>query len=349
MTLAYPQQPQDTSIHDSQFVDGPEKHREADARHLAHDVRNWLTVLQVYCDLLRTSDTVAGDGRKWIEELSGAVERGQGLVTSLLDSAQVSEPPRRLSSIEVASPKPLDLAAAIERRLPLLREMAGSPIQVEVGTVDHAGTTALREPEFERILLNLVRNAIDAMPHGGRLKIALEHGDLSQRSSLVLRVSDTGNGIAPEFLSHIFNSGFSTKLTPVDPLMERGFGLAIVRELALGAGGSVRVHSRVGHGSSFAIELPLLSELASPGRAETMFPPKESWQLSRKCRGRRGAATPRATILAPIGKEPEYHANYNTNVYPHVSNSPFGASQHDACAGGRRRHRHPYRGFRYRA
>jgi signal transduction histidine kinase len=144
--------------------------------------------------------------------------------------------------------------------------MAGSAIQVEVETADCAGTTALRELEFERILLNLARNAMEAMPHGGRLKIVLEHGDSSQRASLVLRVSDTGNGIATEFLPHIFDSGFSTKLTPDGPLTGRGFGLAIVRELTLGAGGSVRVRSRMGHGSSFAIELPLLSDsLSSDG------------------------------------------------------------------------------------
>jgi signal transduction histidine kinase len=293
MTLAYPQQPQDTSIRDSQFVDGPEKHREANARHLAHDVRNWLTVLQVYCDLLRTSATVAGDVRKWIEELSCAVERGQGLVTSLLDSAQVSEPLRRVSSAAGVSPKLLDLAAAIERRLPLLREMAGSPIQVEVETVDHAGTTALREPEFERILLNLVRNAIDAMPHGGTLKIALEHGDSSQRSSLVLRVSDTGNGIATEFLPHIFDSGFSTKLTPADPLMERGFGLAIVRELTLGAGGSVRVHSCMGHGSSFAVELPLLSDSLPPDVSDHVSAKRKLAVVSEMPRQKRGRHAPR--------------------------------------------------------
>ena len=68
----------------------PEEQRAAAASHLAHDARNWLTVLQVYCDLLRSSGAVAGKGRTWIEELSNAVERGQGLVTSLLDSAQIS-------------------------------------------------------------------------------------------------------------------------------------------------------------------------------------------------------------------------------------------------------------------
>lgn len=240
------------------------EHQDATAAsHLAHDARNWLTVLQVYCDLLRNSGAVSCDGRTWMEELSNAVERGQELVTSLLDSAQASAPPQPSAPQAVSAPKPLDLAAAIRRRLPLFRQMVGSAIQVQAKTVVHPGATALNELEFERILWNLVLNAMEAMPDGGKLKILLERGNSSERSSLVLKVSDTGNGIAAEFLPHIFDSGFSSKLTSADPPNGRGFGLAIVRELALGAGGSVRVRSRIGRGTCFTIELPLLSPPSS--------------------------------------------------------------------------------------
>lgn len=72
----------------------PEQQRAGASSHLAHDARNWLTVLNMYCDLLRDSYAVSCDGRIWIEELSNAVERVQGLVTSLLDVARTSMPPR---------------------------------------------------------------------------------------------------------------------------------------------------------------------------------------------------------------------------------------------------------------
>ena len=265
MTPAFPQQEPIRSIRTPHAAGTPEGRQAAAASHLAHDARNWLTVLQVYCDLLRTSGAVAGNGRKWIEELSNAIERGQGLVTSLLDSAQTFAPLQKSSPQAVAPPKPLDLAVAIQRRLPLLRQMSGSKIQVEAKTVVHPGATALKELEFERILLNLARNAIDAMPHGGKLKIGLERGNSSERSSLVLKVSDTGSGIAAEFLPHIFDCGFSTKLNLNNPESGRGFGLAIVRELTLGAGGSVGVRSRIGHGTCFTIELPLLSQPSAGG------------------------------------------------------------------------------------
>ena len=240
-----------------------EEQRAVAANHLAHDARNWLTVLQVYCDLLRNSGAVAANGRDWMEELSNAVERGQGLVTSLLESAQASTPlepsPRDKAAVES---KTLDLAAVIQARVPLFQAMAGSTIRVESNTVARAETTALRESEFDRILLNLVRNAIEAMPLGGRLKIELDPSGPSARGPLVLRVSDSGNGIPADVLTHIFDSGFSTKPAACHPNATRGYGLAIVRELTLASGGSMRVHSRIGHGTCFTIELPAKWTLA---------------------------------------------------------------------------------------
>ena len=74
---------------DAEFPPGTaEEQRAAAVSHLVHDARNWLTVLQVYCDLLRNGGAEGGKGRAWIEELSQAIERGRGLVLSLLDSAQ---------------------------------------------------------------------------------------------------------------------------------------------------------------------------------------------------------------------------------------------------------------------
>lgn len=253
--------------------------------HLAHDARNWLAALQMYCDLLRTSGVVAAEGEKWMREFSRAVERGYGLVDSLLNAAQSADPLPHLAPKKVASSTPFGLADAIERRLPLLRQMAGSRIRVDVKTVAQQGAIALQELEFERILLNLTRNAIEAMPGGGILKIMVGSRRSSQRPArssqppaMVLRVSDTGCGIPTENLPHIFESGVSTKLVEDEASHTRGFGLAIVRELTLGAGGSIRVRSRPGHGTAFAIELPLLSDPLRPNplQPEQLQPDRRS-------------------------------------------------------------------------
>lgn len=265
MTVAFQQQEPSRSDAATMSTGTPEEQRAAAVSHLAHDARNWLTVLQVYCDLLRSSGAVAGHGRTWMDELSSAVERGQGLVTSLLDSAR-TDSTRQFPHAEAAGggPKALDLAIVLQRREPLFRKMAGSKIRVESKITAGAETTALGEAEFDRILLNLVRNSIDSMSHGGRLTIELEYDGTSERRPLVLRVSDTGNGIPADILPHIFNSGFSTKSTTRNPKSARGYGLAIVRELVLAAGGSVRVHSRIGNGTCFAIELPVQLDAVTP-------------------------------------------------------------------------------------
>ena len=164
MTLTAPKQEMSTSSRLSAVAPRKpgieEAQRTEEPSHLAHDARNWLTVLQMYCDLLRTSGVVMGKGEKWIEELSSAVERGYGLVDSLLECAQLSNPLQQFFPEKVPVSTSFALTAAIERRLPLLRQMAGKHIQVDIKTVAQAGPIALQEPEFERILLNLTRNAI---------------------------------------------------------------------------------------------------------------------------------------------------------------------------------------------
>lgn len=288
------------------------KAREKEALSLAHDARNWLTVLQVYCDLLRTPGAVANGYQNWIEELSAAVTRGHSLVASLLDSVHGALPgkhPAKFTApdtIPQDAPAPLlNLSQALKRRLPLLQRLAGDGIEVQIDTTELAGHTrgngagamvAISESDFERILHNLVGNAIEAMPRGGQLRIAISQGE-SRRSrhrdgpphraarlakrlggergnralegpapTLFLQVSDTGAGIAPDLLPHIFESGVSSKLH--ESAAPHGFGLAIVRELTHRAGGSVAVRPNPHSGACFSIELPLAPR-PTPRRASS--------------------------------------------------------------------------------
>lgn len=277
-----------------------------DANRLAHDTRNWLTILQVYCDLLRTSGAVASGYETWIDELSGAVERGHILVDSLLHSVEAGEDPtpiraRRatqnipkrsnglsavalpeavspvMASMETASlendsnDSSMDMASTLRRRLPLLQHMAGSKIHVAISAPAHPARVRLAESTFDRILYNLVSNAIEAMPDGGKLTIELCVGHSSQagshapwssdgkhRRTLLLRVTDTGTGIDPDRLPYIFDAGVSEKKERATHPKRHGFGLAIVRDLTECVGGDVRVYSHRGRGSRFEVELPMM-------------------------------------------------------------------------------------------
>jgi signal transduction histidine kinase len=307
MALMFPRG-SDTAVETPPSAAIPRRPGNGDANRLAHDTRNWLTILQVYCDLLRTSGAVASGYETWIDELSGAVERGHGLVDSLLHSVEATEDaipirvdratgkkqetPNGLSaivrskadssatnSIETESlendsssnDSSIDLASTLRRRLPLLQRMAGSKIRVEVHAPVHAASVRLAESTFDRILYNLVANAIEAMPIGGKLTIELCVGHSSKayphsppgnggkhRRTLLLRVADTGTGIDPDRLPYIFDAGVSGKKERAGHPERHGFGLAIVRDLTECAGGDVRVYSHRGRGSRFEVELPML-------------------------------------------------------------------------------------------
>jgi CheY-like chemotaxis protein len=120
--------------------------------------------------------------------------------------------------------------------------------------------------EFERALFNLVLNARDAMPRGGCLRVACDRKVIAADDVgllpgcyATLRVTDTGEGIAPETLEHIFEPFFTTK--PVG--MGTGLGLATVYAFAKEAGGALRVESSVGAGSTFTLLLPEAADRAS--------------------------------------------------------------------------------------
>lgn len=239
------------------------------AQCLAHDARNWLTILQVYCDLLRTREAPSREEQQaWMKELARAVERGQGLITSLLASIR---PEEEASASEVdLEPEATDLPVVLHQQLPLLQRLAGESIRVELSSLPHSGRVAMSRISLERVLDNLVRNAIEAMPHGGRLRLSLRrsHRCRNPRAGatermFVLRVRDTGPGIAPELLPVLFQPGISSK--PRAAGQQRGLGLAIVRELVEKAGGQIRVRSQANHGCCFEVELPRLEELRMAG------------------------------------------------------------------------------------
>jgi signal transduction histidine kinase len=252
---------------------------------LLHDARNMLGALQLYSDLLEEPGVLALPHRHYACELRligsacrRLVER-LALISPELSVREFSIP--ELSFQELSAPQPSpsaiaaepvqSLAAELEINHSLLAALAGPAIQVNLTL--HGGhlPIAMAREDLTRVLVNLTRNAAQAMPSGGSLEIDLEE----TAQALVLTVSDTGPGIPEASLEAVFSPGYTTgPPPPADtalqsqplrsqdnrPLIHRGLGLAIVRSIVSAAGGSVRAAQRIGpsiQGAMIVLEFPL--------------------------------------------------------------------------------------------
>ena len=106
---------------------------------------------------------------------------------------------------------------------------------------------------LQQVVLNLINNSMDAMPHGGELRLRLRHPANGAAREVAIEIEDTGEGIPPETLAHIFEPMFTTKRIGTGA----GLGLAICDQIVRQHGGVIRAQSRVKHGTVFTIILPL--------------------------------------------------------------------------------------------
>jgi signal transduction histidine kinase len=153
------------------------------------------------------------------------------------------------SSRRPARQASIDVNAEL-RSLSSLVQRTVRAASVTLELVDRPLPVRLDAVQFEQVVLNLVVNARDAMPNGGTLRIATAERD----GSVVVEVSDSGEGMAPETLKRIFEPFFTTKPEG----QGTGLGLATVWNLVTHAGGTLRVHSCVGEGTTVSVVLPAL-------------------------------------------------------------------------------------------
>ena len=220
---------------------------------VAHDVNNMMTVVTGYADLLLSQLPADDPNRALVEELKQAGDRTAGISRHLLSFSR-----HRIARPEITSvPDLLDRALAIAAQaLPaniLLRQITGqgsAHVRIDPG-------------QFEQMVLNLVLNARDAMPRGGTLTIEASvasldaawraaNEPLSAGDYVLISVTDTGSGVAPEIGDRIFEPFFTTRTDG----RGTGLGLSVVREMARAAGGHVLLYSEPGHGSSFTLYFP---------------------------------------------------------------------------------------------
>ena len=238
---------------------------------VAHDFNNLLTVINGYSDLLLDALPAGDPTRDLLDEIRKAGERSAGLTRQLL----------AFSRKAVVAPRILDLNALVLDMEQMLRRLIGEDVALAVKPQIRLGTVRADAGHLEQVLMNLVVNARDAMPRGGRLTVETRNADLDEAYArthagvrpgryVLLAVSDTGHGIPADILPHLFEPFFTTK----GPGQGTGLGLATVHGIVQQAGGHVGVYSEVGVGTTFKVYLPRLADAAgNPAPMSALRPP----------------------------------------------------------------------------
>ncbi len=213
---------------------------------VAHDFNNLLTVISGHASLLRglVSGTAA---RESVDEIAAATQRAAELTTQLL----------AFSRRAPAAPERLDVGDLVRRVQGMLERLIGEDVELVVDAAPRRHYVRADRGQLEQVLINLVVNARDAMPTGGRVEIAVSSApvdDESETGWVVISVTDTGVGMSEDVRAHVFEPFFTTK----EEGKGTGLGLATVYGIVEQAGGHVEVASEVGHGSRFAVRLPRL-------------------------------------------------------------------------------------------
>ena len=222
---------------------------------VAHDFNNLLTVINGYSQLILAQLDETNPLRASLEEIRKSGERAAELTRQLL----------AFSRKQVIAPKPVDPNQMIAECVNMLGRLLGEDVEIVTDLAPGAGPVLVDPGQFLQILMNLAVNARDAMPSGGRLKLATAtkvvdsadaaYADVSPGRYALLTVSDTGTGMSEETRQSVFEPFFTTK----GEGKGTGLGLSTVYGIVRQAGGWIEVDSQPGSGSTFRIGLPLLA------------------------------------------------------------------------------------------
>ncbi len=220
---------------------------------VAHDFNNLLNVILGYSEMVLGEIGTDDPHRARIEQVRKAGERAASLTRQLL----------AFSRKQVMQPRVLDLGALVAEMEKMLRRLIGEDVELIIRAQAGALRIKADPGQIEQIALNLVVNARDAMPQGGRLTIetagvelderfAREHPGARPGSYVMLAVGDTGCGMTPEIQARMFEPFFTTK----EPGKGTGMGLATVYGIVKQSDGYIGVASEPGRGTTFSIYMP---------------------------------------------------------------------------------------------
>jgi len=224
---------------------------------VAHDFNNVLTAIMGYSHLLLKKPGNSPSQQHYAEEIQRCADRGASLTRQLL----------AFSRKQALAPRVLDLNLLVTDLEPMLRRLIGEDIKLVSQTAGPLGYIKADSSQLEQVIVNLVVNARDAMPHGGTLTIKTENASQKDESVprhpgiepgpyVVISVTDTGTGMSDEVKGHLFEPFFTTK--PCG--RGTGLGLATSYGIVKQNGGHIEISSELERGTTFRVFLPRVEE-----------------------------------------------------------------------------------------
>jgi len=228
---------------------------------VAHDFSNLLTIVLSYASLLLPTFGPNDRRRDYVDEVKRAGERGAALTQQLLAFSRQQVMERRV----------LDLAHIVREMDAMIRRLVGEDVTVEAIIAPDLGRIKANAGSIEQVILNLVINARDAMPVGGKLTIEAKNAEFDETygrehlggvlgPQVLLAITDTGVGMDKATQQRIFEPFFTTKPKGKGT----GLGLATVFGIVTQAGGNIWVYSEPGKGTTFKVYLPCTDEVEEP-------------------------------------------------------------------------------------
>jgi signal transduction histidine kinase len=216
-------------------------------REVVHEANNPLSVIHNYLHVLGARLDDENTSREQLRLIGEEIGRTSQILRALVDAPAGPEAKRPVQPGPTLHALVSDVLALLE---PSLIADAGIELVAELDSVDV--TPALDSAQLRQVLLNLIKNAVEAMPDGGRIVVAT-HTALATSTGpgFEISITDSGAGIPPDLLRGLFSRGTSTKGEG------RGLGLGIVRQLVEALGGSVSAQSQPGRGTTFRLVFPL--------------------------------------------------------------------------------------------
>jgi two-component system NtrC family sensor kinase len=214
---------------------------------VAHEINNPLTGVLTYTQLLLRRKDLSDDVRSDLQTVAQATERIRKIVRGLLDFSRQTK----------LNPQPTDLNGIAFLSIPLMRQQAlVKGVEVKFKPAPNLPMLTLDRSQFQSVLLNILLNALDATGPGGRITVSTclsESPDPPGRKGVAIALEDTGCGIPAEHMGKLFDPFFTTK----EVGQGTGLGLSVSLGIVQRHGGTIKVKSEMGKGSTFTIWLPV--------------------------------------------------------------------------------------------